>query len=165
MTQQKIILISAVTDNGVIGQNGTMPWHIPQDLSFFKQTTLHHPMIMGRKTRDSFGIKPLPHRPHLVVSNNPDYRTQDSYIFMSVDDAIDYAKHHYFDKNIFIIGGGQIYKQTINMADEIFLTHIHKQIDGDTFFPEFDKTDYNITKIADYPDADIAFSICHYTKK
>ena len=162
MTQ--IIIIAAHTLNNIIGKDGTMPWHLPEDLKFFKKTTLGSPMIMGRKTRESFGPNPLPNRPHLVVSRNQDYTAQGTDVFTSLDAALDYAKQHYPDKDIFIVGGGEIYAQTLGIADKLILSEIQSHIDGDRSFPEFDKAGYDVKVIVEYPDTNPPFIVKEYNK-
>lgn len=161
----KIIIIAARTQNNVIGKDGTMPWHLPEDLKFFKKTTLGSPMIMGRKTRESFGARPLPNRPHLVVSRNQDYQAEGTDVFASIDDAIKYAQNHFPDKDIFIVGGGEIYQQTLALADELILSEIQADIEGDRFFPEFDVSNYDIQKGKAYEETNPPFIVTHYYKK
>lgn len=162
MTQ--IIIIAAHTLNNVIGKDGTMPWHLPEDLKFFKKTTLGCPMVMGRKTRESFGPRPLPNRPHLVVSRNEDYTAEGTDVFTSIPDAILHAKEYYPDKDIFIVGGGEIYKQTLQIADKLILSEIQSHIDGDRTFPIFDKDAYDVKVIAEYPDTHPPFIVKEYNK-
>ncbi|MEM6602933.1 MAG: dihydrofolate reductase [Pseudomonadota bacterium] len=157
----KIIIIAACAKNGTIGKDGHMPWHLPEDLKFFKKTTLESPMIMGRVTRDSFGPTPLPKRPHIVVTRNKDYSAQQSVIKYSIEDAISFAKETYPDKNIYVIGGADIYKQSLPFADEIILSEIHEAYDGDRTFPEFDHSLYIKQLIEDYKD----FTVWSYLKK
>ena len=160
-----IVIIAAHTLNRVIGKDGTMPWHLPEDLKFFKKTTLGCPMIMGRKTRESFGAKPLPKRPHLVVSRNSDYVAEGTDVFASIDAAIAFAKENYNDKTIFIVGGGEIYKQTIAMADKLILSEIQAEIEGDRTFPEFDESGYDVQILEEHHDTNPAFIVKQYVKK
>jgi len=161
----KIIMIAARTQNNVIGKDGTMPWHLPEDLKFFKKTTLGSPMIMGRKTRESFGPRSLPKRPHLVVSRNQDYQAEGTDVFASLDGAIKYAQDQFPDKDIFIVGGGEIYKQTLEFADELILSEIQASIEGDRFFPEFDMSHYDIQTVEEYKETNPPFIVKSYTKK
>ncbi len=128
----KIILIAAHDPDLVIGKDGDLPWHYPEDLKFFKQTTMGHPLLMGRIVFESFNEKPLPGRESVVLSRSKSYDHVPT--FKSIDEALMYLSDH--DK-IFVIGGGEIYNQTIHMADQLIITEIHKKYNGDTFFPEY----------------------------
>jgi len=128
----KIILIAAHDPNLVIGKDGDLPWHYPEDLKFFKKTTMGHPLLMGRKVFESFHEKPLPGRESVVLSRSKSYNHVRT--FTSIDAALDYLSGH---DTVFIIGGGEIYKQTIDMADQLIITEIHQTYPGDTYFPEY----------------------------
>ena len=130
-----VSLIVAMSENRVIGQDNHMPWHISEDLKFFKRTTLGKPVIMGRKTFESIG-KPLPERPNLVVTRNPDWSADGVQVFTSLRGALEAAQK--LGEEIIIGGGAEIYRQALPLTDKIYLTYIHKTIEGDTFFPEFD---------------------------
>jgi dihydrofolate reductase len=150
-----LILLAAMSENRVIGYQNTIPWHIKGEQLFFKQLTLGKPIIMGRKTFESIG-HPLPDRTNIIVTRNPDYRQQNCKVVHSIDAAIKLAEQ-YGDTAV-IIGGGEIYQQTIHCADAIYLTIIHTQIEGDVFFPElpenlfvkieqhFEKAEINYTR-------------------
>ena len=127
-----ISLIAAISNNNVIGKGNTMPWHLPADLAFFKRQTINKPIVMGRKTFDSLGGRPLPHRRHLVVSRQAQ-PISGCEVFGSIDDALAAAANA---PEIMIIGGGTIYQQTIDRAHRLYITHIDLDIpDGDTWFP------------------------------
>ena len=128
-----INIIVAVAENNVIGKDNQLIWHISRDLKRFKKLTLNHPIIMGRKTFESFG-KPLPNRIHFVISSQENEDNYQVKWVNSLDEAI--SKAQALDEEIWIIGGGQIYEQSINMADKLEITRIHKDFEGDTFFPE-----------------------------
>lgn len=127
-------LIVAVSDNNIIGRDNQLIWHISSDLKRFKKITLGHPMIMGRKTFESFGSKPLPQRHHFVISRESHENTHQVTWVKSLEEAISQAQK--MDDEIFIIGGGSIYEQSIHLADKLEITRIHKHLDGDTYFPE-----------------------------
>ncbi len=137
-------LIAAVSQNNVIGSENKLPWHIPEDLKKFKEITADYPMIMGRKTFESLP-RVLSGRDHYVItrnsnfkSENPDANKSDKvYVFNSVNDAIEKIKTSDYEK-VFIIGGGEIYKQTIDFCDFLYITEIKMDIKGDTFFPQID---------------------------
>jgi dihydrofolate reductase len=139
----KIVIIVAVAKNGVIGRtNGEMPWHIKEDFQHFKKTTMGFPMIMGRKSFESLG-KPLKGRKNVVVSRNInlDYEFDDVAIFHSLDEAIDYCKSLNKDR-IFITGGGEIYKQSISIADEMIISYMKFDAEGEIKFPEFNRDEW-----------------------
>ena len=135
----KVSLIVAVSENGVIGKNNDLIWHLPKDMKFFKDTTLGHHVIMGRKNFESIPHKysPLPNRINVVITRKDDYIAEDCVVVNSVQSAIQIAKKN-GDTEPFIIGGGQIYKIALegNLIDKIYLTKIHHSFEGDTFFPE-----------------------------
>lgn len=127
-----ISIIVAAAENGVIGKDNQLLWRLPDDLKRFKQLTLNHPMIMGRKTFESIG-KPLPGRTSIVISRNKAFAVEGVLVCDSVETALDEAKKLESDE-VFIIGGGEIYRQAQSLADRIYLTAVHAQPDGDTFF-------------------------------
>jgi len=135
----KVSLIVAVSENGVIGKDNDLIWHLPKDMKFFKDTTLGHHVIMGRKNFESIPHKfrPLPNRTNIVITRQSDYKAEDSIVVNSVEEALKVAKSN-GENEAFIIGGGQIYKLSLesNLIDRIYLTRIHQSFDGDTFFPE-----------------------------
>ena len=137
-----LTLIVAVADNGIIGKDGKLPWKIPEDLRFFKQTTMGHAIIMGRKTWDEVG-KPLPGRRNIVVSRKPDLRLEGAEITSSLEDAIALAKKT--DDDPFVIGGAAIFAAAIPLASKILLTEVHQSPDGDTTFPSFDRSAWRET--------------------
>jgi dihydrofolate reductase len=128
----KKIILAAVAHNRVIGNNGKMPWYIPEDLQHFKQLTTGHTILMGRKTFESIG-HPLPHRRNIVLSSQLISGIE---TFSSLD-----AAFHAFasEEKVFIIGGGAVFAQTLLLADEFYLTLIDKDFAGDTFFPEYEQ--------------------------
>lgn len=142
MTEPRLVLIAAVSRNGVIGREGDMPWRLSTDLKRFKALTSGKPVIVGRKTFDSFGAKPLPGRPHVIVTRNPDFRYDGVDVAASLGEAIEIAKHRAAENGadeIYVLGGGEIYAQAIGIADMLRITHVETQIsDGDTFFPAID---------------------------
>lgn len=138
-------VIAAVARNRVIGHEGRMPWKLPNDLRFFKQVTMGKPMIMGRKTWESFGSKPLPGRPHIVVTGNPDFTAEGATVVHDLDAAIAEGKRLAAEagvEEVMVIGGGQIYAAALPLADRVYLTEIAASPAGDTFFPEFDRTPF-----------------------
>ena len=136
-----ISLIAAVSKNDVIGKNNSLPWHIPEDFAYFKKMTLGKTILMGRRTFESLG-KPLPNRKHLVITRQPEYKVPDGVeVYHTIDDAL--AAHP--GEDIMVIGGGDIYRQTIDRADTLYITHIDELYPGDTTFPEIDPTKWKET--------------------
>lgn len=131
-----ITLKVAMGLNREIGIDNQLPWHLPKDLKHFKEITSGHPIIMGRKTYESIG-KPLPNRTNIVVSRKTDWFEEGILIVGSLKEALKFAQK--IDKDIFIIGGGNIFEQTMEIADKLEVTEIKTTIDADTFFPKIDE--------------------------
>ncbi|CDN33117.1 Dihydrofolate reductase [Mucinivorans hirudinis] len=129
-----ISIIVAVADNGVIGCANKLIWHLSDDLKRFKRLTTGHPVVMGRKTFDSIG-RPLPNRVNIVVSRDESLDIEDVVVVNSIDGAVGLFGT---DEEIFIIGGGEIYRQSMPLADKLYLTLVHQTPEGDTYFPEID---------------------------
>ncbi len=134
----KISLIAAMMQNRVIGRDNDLPWSLPDDMRFFQTTTKGHIVIMGRKNYDSLPpkFKPLPNRTNIVLTRNTTFKAAGCIIYTNLKDAIAYAKTHN-EQELFIIGGGEIYRQALEFADRIYLTEINHSLQGDTYFPEF----------------------------
>ena len=134
-----ISLIAAVAKNRVIGKNNDLPWHLPDDMKFFMQTTSTHHVIMGRKNYESIPEKfrPLPNRTNMVVTRQTNYEAPGCTIVNSLEEAISIAEKS-GEKETFIIGGAEIYRQGFPMTDRMYLTEINATIEGDTYFPAFD---------------------------
>lgn len=136
-------LIAAHDPNLVIGNDGKLPWHYKEDLQFFKKTTMGCPIIMGRGVFEELNEKPLPGRLNIVLTRTRTYDSVSS--FPTIAQAIDFVKA---EDHVFIIGGGEIYRQTIDMADRLYITEIQKEYRGDTFFPEYrDQIDKKWTQV------------------
>lgn len=130
-----VSLIVALDDKNGIGKDGKMPWDVPSDLKRFKELTLNHPVIMGRKTFESIP-RPLPGRTNIVITRNH-FEQKDTITTNSLENAIEQAKKSPGFDEVFIIGGGQIFKEAINIADKIYLTKIEGDFGADTFFPDY----------------------------
>lgn len=128
----KIIIIAAHDPNLVIGKDGSLPWHYKEDLKFFKKTTMGHPLLMGRIVFEELNEKPLPGRDAIVLSKSNSYDHVPT--FTNISDALKYLKNK---EKVFVIGGGEIYRQMMGMADELIITEIHEPYEGDTYFPEY----------------------------
>jgi dihydrofolate reductase len=167
MKKSLLIAIAARSRNNIIGNNGALPWYIPQDLKFFKSQTLNKPMIMGRKTRDSFGVKPLPNRPHLVISRDKNYQAEGSVVFDNFDSALFHAQDLNAESGsdeIYVIGGGSLYFQVADMVDRFIISEIDSDTDGDTYFPNFNKDKFSQTILQDYTDLPTPFKIIQYDR-
>ncbi len=143
-----ISLIVAASANNAIGKNNQLLWHLPKDLRFFKNTTWGMVVVMGRKTFESVN-KPLPGRVNIVITSNRDWMTEGVWVAKDLDDAIAQAKTTNC-KEIFIIGGGEIYQQTMPIADKIYLTRVQTHIEGDTFFPAIDEAEWQLKENTDF---------------
>lgn len=128
--------------NGVIGKNNTLPWRLPADLRYFRQLTTGHPIIMGRKNYEDIG-KPLPGRTNIVVTRQRTYTAPGCIVVNSIEQALAAAG---VDDEVFVIGGADIYRQTLDSADRLYITEIGADIEGDTFFPEFDRSQWHETR-------------------
>ncbi|AIG29247.1 dihydrofolate reductase [Flavobacterium psychrophilum] len=136
-----ITIIAAAGKNNELGKDNQIIWHLPDDFKRFKAITSGHHIIMGRKTFESFP-KPLPNRTHIVITRNKNYSLpEDCFVVDSIEKAIDICPKN---KTIFIIGGGEIYKQSINIANCIELTRVHGDFDADAFFPTIDLTKWEL---------------------
>ena len=136
-----ITLIAAVGENNAIGKNNQLLWHLPNDFKRFKQITTNHFIIMGRKTFESFP-KPLPNRTHIVISRQKNYAPNGCIVVSNLEKAIEICPKN---QEIFIIGGGEIYNQSIIIADKLDITKVHHSFDGDVFFPEIDLKIWKLT--------------------
>lgn len=136
----EIVLVAAVARNGVIGSDNDMPWRLPSDLKHFKSVTVGRPVIMGRKTFQSLG-KALPGRPNLVLTRDPDFVAEDVEVFTSLESALvrcETILAELMGEEVMIIGGGEIYRRAIRMADRLEITEVDADPDGDTTFPGID---------------------------
>jgi dihydrofolate reductase len=128
-----IKIIVAMSENRVIGNNNELIWKLSSDLKRFKELTTGHPVVMGRKTYESIG-KPLPNRRNIIITRNLEYEVNGCEVVSSLEEALLLTNN-----DCFIIGGGEIYKQSLEVADKIYLTLVHKDFEGDTTFPELGK--------------------------
>lgn len=146
----KISIIAAMAQNGVIGKNNKLPWALPDDLKRFKAITSGHPVIMGRKTFESIGHI-LSNRLNIIISRQTDFKVSGgAAIVSSLEEAIAFCKKQEPEPSeVFVIGGAQLYKVAIKITDRIYLTLIHRDFDGDVFFPKFDAQLYHETSRED----------------
>ena len=143
-----ISLLVAAAENNAIGKNNQLLWHLPNDLKFFKNTTWGMPVIMGRKTFEAVN-KPLPGRFNIVITRQADWNADGVIVATDLNNALQKAKATNCNE-IFVIGGGEIYKQAMELADTIYLTRVHANIDGDTFFPIIDESKWQLTTNQDF---------------
>jgi dihydrofolate reductase len=154
-----ISLIAAVSENNCIGKKNALPWYLPEDLKHFKQITSGYTVLMGRKTWESIPAKfrPLPNRKNIVITAQMDFSVpNDVEVYHTISEALEAHKN----EQIFIIGGGNIYIQTINLADTLYITHVHQTVDGDVFFPKIDKAVWREIERENFEK----FSFVKYTK-
>lgn len=164
--------IVACSENNVIGSEGGLPWNLPEDMKFFRDTTKGHIMIMGRKTFASFNGRALPNRYHIVITRDPTAQSFPStesspVVFVrSLEEAIAHAKPltARWGDEVFIIGGGEIYKQSLPFADKVYLTRIHQPFQGDTVYPEIDEKVFSLAQRRDV-ETPISFSFLTYLRK
>jgi dihydrofolate reductase len=138
----RIYLIAAIARNGVIGANGKLPWHLPEDLKHFKNLTLGHPIIMGRRTWESLG-KPLPGRENIVISRKPGYEAPGASVASTIAAAVALCSG---EPLAFVIGGAEIYAAALPLADGLVLTEIQKDYEGDTRFPGWDRQAWRVSQ-------------------
>ena len=158
---KQLILIAAAGENNALGLDNDLPWHLPDDFKRFKQLTTGHKIIMGRKTFESFP-KPLPNREHIVITRDKTYRPKFECVLKhSLQDAMEYADE---DAVVYIIGGGQIYAQAMEIATKIELTRVHAKPNADTFFPDIPEDQWKLTSETFHPkDAKHAFAFSYLT--
>lgn len=140
MSDTKLTLIVATAENNAIGKDNKMLWHLPNDFKYFKKNTLEHSVVMGRKTFESIG-KPLPERRNIILTRDMNYTHEEVDVANSVQEVLNYCRD---EREIFIIGGAEIYKQTLPLADRVLLTRVHTTIDGDAYFPELLDHEWNL---------------------
>lgn len=156
----KISIIAAVGRNYELGRNNDLIWHFHKDMVFFRETTIGSTVLMGRKTFESLP-KALPKRRNIVITNDKNYIAEGAEVCHSVDDALELCKND----NVFVIGGGKIYQQFIDMADSLYLTEVEAECDdADTYFPTFNKADYSREVLAEHEENGIRFSHVLYKK-
>lgn len=151
-----ISLIVAIAQNNVIGKDNQLPWHYKNDLKYFKEITTNHTVVMGRNTFESIinrNGKILPNRKNVVVTRNRNFKYKDVEV---IHDFEEYLKQDHKDE-IFIIGGNQIFKDSFKYADRLYITHIHKDYDGDVFFPEYNQNDFKLISRND--DGELSFCL------
>lgn len=149
----KLSIVAAVAANGVIGREGGMPWHYPEDLTHFKETTIGHPVIMGRRTFESIRERlggPLPDRTNIVLTSNPDSLPDGVVGVGSVEEAVSAARAR--DDEAYVIGGETVYRQFLPDADELILTELREAYEGDTRFPDWNREEWEEVELDDHEE-------------
>ena len=159
-----VSLVVAHAENRTIGRSGRLPWHLPDDLKYFKRLTTNHTIVMGRRTYESIG-RPLPNRRSIVISRDPAFRANGVEVARSLEKALAMAAG---DDEVFIIGGAEVFERGIELADRIYLTMIHADVEGDVQFPPIDEAEWEAVK-RQYHAADdrhaYAFTFITYQRK
>jgi dihydrofolate reductase len=146
-----ISIIAAIGNNGVIGKNNALPWHLPADFKYFKENTLNKPIVMGLNTFKSIGEKPLAGRKNIILNNDPNYNPPEGcFKAKSVEELLKIVKD---ENEVMICGGASVYKQFLSLAGRLYLTFVYHDFEGDTFFPEFNMNEWEeIKRIDNKPD-------------
>lgn len=166
----KLALICAMAENRTIGRNNSLPWHLSEDLKYFKRTTMGNCIIMGRKTWESIG-RALPGRTNIVISSNPGFKAEGARVVRSLDEATNLAKSISIidgSEEAFIIGGAGLYKEALPHAQRFHLTRVHAEVDGDTFLAEFDEDEWDEVLREDFSKNEsnpYDYSICLLERK
>lgn len=143
----RLSLIAAMADERVIGIENSLPWRLPADMKWFRQHTLGKPIIMGRKTYESFGAKPLPERVNIVVTRDKNYSSEGAVIVHDIEAAIAAAGDV---AEVMVIGGASFYEQTIGLVERMYLTHVDAKIKGDAWFPKYDVQEWDVIEESKY---------------
>ena len=170
----KLSLIVAMAENRTIGRDNTLPWHLSEDLKYFRRVTTGHCIIMGRNTWESIG-RPLPNRRSIVVSSNPNYMADGADVVTSLEQAKSLAESISKELGVdeaFVIGGARLYADALQQAERFHLTRVHASVEGDTFLPEFDEGEWQEVEREHFaangesePDNPYAYSICKLTRR
>jgi len=154
------IIIAAMAENRIIGRDNKLPWHIPEELQLFKKTTMGYPMIMGRKTFESFPA-PLPGRRHIILSRNSKYKPKGAESAESLARAIEMCIP---SEKVFIIGGEEVFNQAMGLTTKILLTVLEREVEGDVSFPDISQDDFREVSRVPHPDASEPFAVVTYEK-
>jgi dihydrofolate reductase len=163
----KISIIAAVSENGAIGKDNKLLWKLSSDMKIFKTLTTGHHVIMGRKTFDSMNGRPLPNRTNVIISRNLDYDAEGCETAISLAEALSLANQN-GDEEAFIIGGGEIYKLGMYIANTLYISHVHTNIEGDTYFPSIDTDIWKLKTRESYikdEKNECDFDFCVYERK
>jgi dihydrofolate reductase len=152
----QLTAIVAMSPSQVIGRNGTLPWHLPEDLAFFKRTTLDHPVVMGRKTFESIG-RPLPRRRSIVLTRDPSWSAQGVEVIRRPEELFSLPD---LGPRVFVIGGAEVYAAFMPMCDDLLVSHVFEEHEGDTRFPEFESV-FPVTEVL---ETHAAFEVRRWTR-
>jgi dihydrofolate reductase len=161
----KVALVAAVAHGGVIGRAGAIPWRVPEDMAHFRELTMGHPVVMGRKTWDSLPdrFRPLPGRRNVVVTRNPGWSAEGAERAASLDDALRLVDGA---ARVFVIGGGELYTVALPLADELLLTEIALDVEGDTVFPSWDRAEFGEASRERFvTEAGVSYSFVKYVRR
>jgi dihydrofolate reductase len=157
----RLNIIVAMARNGVIGIDNKMPWHIPGELKYFKNLTMGHHIIMGRKTYDSIG-RPLPGRTTIIVTHDPEYVQDGCLVAHSMEEAVDLAVR---DDQVFFVGGSSLYKQALPLVERMYITEIQADYEGDAHFPAFDRKAWReVSRVSQVAGDGLAFDYVVYER-
>lgn len=166
----KVSIIAAVAENGVIGKDNDLAWHLPDDMAFFKASTKGRTVVMGRKNYESIPHKfrPLPKRVNMIITRNADYSAPGCEVFTDITSALSKAEAD-GEQHCFIIGGGEIYKLALaeNLVDDLYITEVHREVEGDTYFPKISGERWSSKVLSTHPADERhahPFTIKHYRK-
>lgn len=160
----RVTLIAAVAANGVIGADGDMPWRIPEDFAFFKRTTMGHPLVMGRATFDSIG-RPLPGRRSIVITRSHTWSHEGVEVAHSLEDALSVAASGVGGDEIYVAGGGQVYRQAMPHADRLLVTEVDLEPEGQVTFPSIDPDVWTEVSRVPVADGGISFAFVEYVRR
>lgn len=162
----QIAMIWAMAQNGVIGKDNQLPWHLPEDLQHFKAKTTGKPVIMGRKTFDSIG-RPLPNRQNIVITRDPHWRHDGVEVFHDTQSALSFANSLLAgDGEIIVMGGAQIYQALLPVANRLYITHVEQVFDGDAYAPQVDWQNWQeITSVSHLSKTGLAYRISDYIRR
>ena len=155
----EIIIIVAIAQNGVIGRDGKLPWHLPSDLNHFKKTTMGFPLIMGRKTFESIG-RPLPGRDNIILTRDKSRQFPGCLTMYSLQEALDYCDTQ---EKVFVIGGGDIFELALPHADTIIVTALERDVEGDVYFSDIDQDQFSLADRVKYNEEE-PYSIIRYER-
>jgi dihydrofolate reductase len=146
---KRVVMVAAVAANRVIGRGGDIPWSLPEDLRHFRATTRGNTVVMGRRTYESIG-HPLPYRTNVVVTRDPHWSADGVFVAHSVAEGLEQAQA--FEGDVMVIGGGQVYADALDLADAQVITEVHRSPEGDTYYPDFDRREWRVTRREPHPD-------------
>lgn len=163
---KKIIAIWAQDTKGIIGKNNHLPWHLPKDLKHFKETTLNQAILMGRVTFEGMNKRLLPNRETLILTTQSDYQVEGATVVNNVEDILNWYNNQ--DKNLYVVGGSQVYKLFEPYIDELVVIQVQAEVDGDTYFPkDFDFSEFSLVSSEDYEKDEqnkFDFVVEHYVR-